>query len=325
MTSSRYYSGPVSDHFDGRRFFNPDHPSTDRSLRELLRWRMCNRIVPWGERPVVTPVKPEASIPGCRATMVGHATVLIQAGGLNVLTDPVWSARASPFTFIGPKRVTAPGIRFGDLPRIDVVLLSHNHYDHFDVATLKRLQARDKPRFITALGNDRLLKRHLPDAEVAAGDWGACFAVGDSAKVHIVPAQHWSARGLDDRREALWCGFMLRAGERLIYFAGDTGYGNGAIFRKMRESYGAPDLALIPIGAYEPRWFMSAQHIDPEEAVKILLDQGARRAMGIHWGTFQLTGEPRQEPALRLAAELKAQSIDGARMIAARPGDSLDV
>jgi len=324
MPKNSYYDGPVSDHFDGQRFFNPGEAPTDRSLGEILRWRRSAPDNPWPRSIPVTPTVPEPRVEGLRATMVGHATLLIQLAGLNILTDPVWSNRASPLSFAGPRRVTAPGIRLVDLPRIDAILLSHNHYDHLDIATLKALHRRDAPLIVTPLGNDRIVHRHLRDARVATGDWGDRIEFAAGAEAHIVPANHWSSRGLRDRRMALWGGFMVRAGGRLVYFAGDTGYGTGAIFRAMRERYGSPDLALLPIGAYDPRWFMAAQHTDPEDAIRILSDLEARAAIGIHWGTFRLTDEPCDEPAQLLAAQLRAVRIEPATFQAMRPGQVAD-
>ncbi|WP_395330125.1 MBL fold metallo-hydrolase [Novosphingobium sp. BL-8H] len=317
-----YYAGPVTDHFDGTRFLNPSgEPETDRSFGDILRWRRTAPSTQWPKSVPVTPTVPKDRVEGLRVTMVGHATMLIQIGGLNVLTDPVWSDRASPVQFAGPKRVTAPGVRIEDLPPIDAILLSHNHYDHLDVATLKVLHDRHKPLIVTPLGNDRIILRHIPTARVSAGDWGDAFAIAPGVQAHIVPALHWSSRGMGDRRMALWGGFMLRAGERLVYFAGDTGYGTGTIFRRLREAFGAPDVALLPIGAYDPRWFMAAQHTDPEEAIQIMLDLGARAAVGMHWGTFKLTDEPREDPAQRLRAGLAERGIDPAAFVPLLPGE----
>ena len=315
MAGNPYYSGPVSDHFDGTRFFNPG-PLTDKSLVDVLRWRFSSKFAQWPKQVAVTPNVPDARVTGCRATMVGHATVLIQVGGLNILTDPVWSERASPFSFAGPRRVTEPGIAFDDLPPIDIVLLSHSHYDHLDLATLRRLHDRDRPRLITPLGNDAIVRRAIPDIRATAGDWGERIEIGGDSAVTLVPANHWSARSTKDRRMALWAGFMLKTPQGLIYFAGDTGYGDGAIFRQMRADHGAPDLAILPIGAYAPRWFMAPQHADPEEAVQMMLDLEARQAIAIHWGCFQLTDEPRDEPTERLRQALSDRSLDAERFLA---------
>lgn len=321
MARNPYYDGPVTDHFDGTRFFNPGEPETDRTLKQVLRWRRSVPDNPWPSLVAVTPVVPDARVDGLRVTMVGHATLLIQIAGMNLLTDPVWSDRASPLAFAGPRRVTAPGVRIEDLPPIDAILLSHNHYDHLDIATLKALHERHTPLIVTPLGNDAIVRRHIPPARIAAGDWGARFEIAPGAEVHIVPATHWSSRGIRDRRMALWGGFMVRAGGRLVYFAGDTGYGTGRIFRAMRERFGPTDLALLPIGAYDPRWFMAAQHTDPDEAIQIMRDLNARAAVGIHWGTFKLTDEPRADPALRLAAGLAAVGIEPNAFIAMQPAE----
>ncbi|TGX54980.1 hypothetical protein E5A73_05940 [Sphingomonas gei] len=321
MPRNPYHDGPVSDHFDGTRFFNPGEPDTDRSLSQVLRWRRSVPDNPWPSSIGVMPVVPDTRVQGLRVTMVGHATLLIQLAGLNILTDPVWSDRASPLAFAGPRRVTAPGVKIEDLPPIDAILLSHNHYDHLDIATLKALHERHAPLIVTPLGNDSIVRRHIAAARIEAGDWGDRFAIGPGAEVHIVPATHWSSRGIRDRRMALWGGFMVRAGGRLVYFAGDTGYGTGNIFRAMRARFGPTDVALLPIGAYDPRWFMAAQHTDPEEAIQIVRDLDARAAVGIHWGTFKLTDEPRDDPATRLAAGLAAAGIAQNAFIAMQPAD----
>ena len=319
-----YYTGPPCANFDGTRFFNPGEPTTDRGLLQLLRWRLMGGGSRWPEHVPSKQAVPARREERPRITIVGHATALIQVAGINLLTDPVWSPRASPFRRTGPKRVTAPGVAFSDLPPIDTVLLSHNHYDHLDHVTLLELVARDDPLIVTPLGNDTIVRRRVPKARIASGNWGDRFRVGHEAHVFIVPANHWSARGLRDRRMALWGGFMLDTRWARIYFAGDTGYGTGEIFKAMRQGYGRPDVALIPIGAYAPRWFMAPQHCDPEEAVRIMLDLDARHAIGIHWGTFQLTDEPRDEPAERLAAALAARGIDPARFVAAEVGEVWD-
>ena len=319
MPRNHYYQGPPSDHFDGTRFFNPGASSTDRSLLEVLRWKAGGAAAPWPTSVPITPARPDTRVDGIRVTMVGHATLLIQMSGLNILTDPVWSARASPFAFAGPRRVTAPGIAFDDLPPIDAVLISHCHYDHLDVATLRRLLAAHDPLMIMPLGNDAIVRAAVPGSRTVTADWHESLTL-DCATITPTPALHWSARRLNDRRMALWSGFHLRTGAGTVWFAGDTGYGDGTIFRAIREQQGAPDVALIPIGAYEPRWFMRAQHCDPAEAVRIMADVGAGRALGIHWGTFQLTDEAREAPPAALAAALAFAGIAADRFVAAEPG-----
>ena len=319
-----YYQGPVSDHFDGLRFFNPGQPSTDRTFGEIWRWQSKRSATKWPTRVDIIPAIPDPHTDNLRITMVGHATLLIQAAGLNFLTDPVWSDRASPVSFAGPRRVTAPGITFEDLPPIHVVLLSHNHYDHLDIATLRKLHAAHRPLMIMPLGTDAVVRAAVPDAHIVTGDWGSRIAIDMSATVTLTRANHWSNRGLRDRRMALWAGFLVETKRGSIWFAGDTGYGDGAIFREMHKHYGPPDVALIPIGAYEPRWFMASQHVDPAEAVQILRDSGARQAIGIHWGTFQLTDEGRESPKKELVEALARSGIEPDRFVAAIPGDVFD-
>jgi L-ascorbate metabolism protein UlaG (beta-lactamase superfamily) len=313
---------PVSANFDGERFFLRGHENVgDKGLADVLRWQLTRAAAPWPDRVAVTPALPAARMEGgaLTATMVGHATVLVQTRGLNILTDPIWSERASPVDFAGPKRVTAPGIDFAKLPRIDLVVVSHGHWDHLDLPTLKRLWARDRPLILVPLGHGRLLADAGIDAREL--DWGERVALGPVTAV-AEPVYHWTSRWFADRNRALWAGWSLLTPEGTIYFAGDTGYGDGAAFRAVRR-HGPVRLAMLPVGAYEPRWFMAPQHMNPAEAVRAMQDLGARHALGLHWGTFQLTDEAWETPRVELAAALDKAGISAGRFPALVGGESL--
>ena len=318
---SFYYDGPVSDHFDGVRFFLPGQ-TRDKTQAELWKWRTDGGKASW---PAVFPSpyadKPPPRVAGSalRVTLVGHASFLVQTAGLNILVDPVWSERVSPVGFAGPRRINAPGIAFDDLPQIDWVLITHNHYDHMDVATLRRIAQRGPVQVLTPLGNERILEAAGVKAPCITRDWGESHAMGGGVTGHIIPAKHWSARGLFDRRHALWGGFVLTGPGGIVHVVGDTGY-HQPLFSDVRQKFGAPRMSLIPIGAYEPRWFMKDQHIGPDEAVQAFVDCGAQNAIGCHWGTFQLTDEAIDAPVTELAAALKAKGIAPQWFQAFRPG-----
>jgi L-ascorbate metabolism protein UlaG (beta-lactamase superfamily) len=298
------YRGPVSDHFDGRRFLNPN-----RELQHgggFLKWQLTKQrgfFPDWVDAPP-GPAPPTRVDGGrVRVTFVNHATTLVQFDGVNILTDPVWSERVSPVTFAGPRRHRPPGIRFDDLPRIDVVLLSHNHYDHLDLATLRRLVARDHPHIVTPLGNGALLAREgIPG--VTELDWWQGSALRDAIRVTCVPSQHFSSRGISDRDANLWGGFVISGPSGQAYFAGDTGW--GPHFAEIHARLGAIRLALLPIGAYRPRWFMKSAHIEPAEAVKAHLALGASTSVAMHFGTFQLGDDGMLEPVQDLQRAIAA-------------------
>jgi L-ascorbate metabolism protein UlaG (beta-lactamase superfamily) len=324
---SHYYAGPVSDHFDGERFFDRD-AAPPRSRRDLLRWfveRRLNRTKArwprWAPSPYADRPPPRVDGAACRLSFVGHASWLIQTGGLNILVDPIWSKRASPFRHLGPRRVNDPGIAFADLPPIDLVLVSHAHYDHLDVATLSRLAAAHRPRVIAPLGNDAIMRRHDPAIAAEAFDWDARVDLGGAVRVTLVPTSHWSARNLSDRNMSLWASFVIDAPCGRLYCVADSGYGGGRLFRRARERHGPFRLALLPIGAYEPRWFMRDQHMNPAEAVRAYLDCGAELALAHHHGTFQLTDEAIDAPVIALSQALAAAGIAAERFRALRPGE----
>jgi L-ascorbate metabolism protein UlaG (beta-lactamase superfamily) len=316
-----YHQGPASDHFDGTRFFAPGRAELpDKSRSELLKWQLSGGKAEW---PATLPSPfrdiPPARHDGLRVTLVGHASVLIQIAGVNLLVDPVWSERASPVSFAGPKRINPPGIAFDDLPEIDAVLVTHNHYDHLDTATLSRLARERRPRFIVPLGNDVILSRTDPAIRADAFDWGQSAEVR-SVRITLEPALHWSARGLGDRRMALWASFVIEGGGRKIYHVGDTGYEPGSIFPAARARHGGFDLAILPIGAYEPRWFMKEQHMNPAEAIHVMREVGARTAIGHHWGTFRLTNESALQPEEDLALARLQAGLGAHEFLAFRPG-----
>jgi L-ascorbate metabolism protein UlaG (beta-lactamase superfamily) len=320
---NRYYNGPHSDHFNGKQFFHAGLPSTDKSILELLRWKLFGKQSRWpASIPARSGMKPDTRIDGLRITAIGHSSMLIQAAALNILVDPVWFDRTSPFRFIGPRRHNPPAVDLGDLPPIHAVLVTHNHYDHMDTATISALWRTHKPAVISPLGNDVIIRKDAPDVQVQTGDWWQTFQLSDQVRATIVPAYHWSARNIGDRRFALWGGFILETPAGVIYSAGDTGYQDGKIFPEIRKRCGEPRVAILPIGAYEPRWFMKSQHTDPAQAIQIAIDCGAQHLLGVHWATFQLTDEPWDEPAQLLEKTVRDRSPAGLTARALLPGDT---
>ena len=320
--ANRYYSGPVTNHFDGRQFYHPGIPPTDKSIFDVLRWQLFGKHAKWpASVPGRAGIKPDARVEGLRITCIGHASLLLQIAGMNILVDPVWSDRVSPFKALGPRRHNAPAVALSDLPPIHALLLTHNHYDHMDTATIAAIHAHHKPLVISPLGNDTVIHKDAPQVVVQTGDWWQSISLSSDVDVTIVPAYHWSARRLGDRRQALWCGFVLDTPSGRIYCAGDTAYQDGKIFREIRNRCGPPLVAILPIGAYAPRWFMSTQHTDPAEAVRIATDIGTQNLLGIHWGTFPLTDEPWDEPPRLLESVIRSPAAASICAQAMRAGD----
>lgn len=310
-----------------RSFANPRY-HRDRSWLEVLKWKFTSRAQPWPKTVPITP-QPVAPAPttGFRVTWVNHATFLIQTPQLTLLTDPQWSESAGPFGRLGPRRVHAPGVNFDALPRIDAVLLSHDHYDHCDLPTLRRLTKRfPQTRLLAPLGHAGLARRAGFRAEaIRELAWWQEDATLAGLAIVATPARHWSNRLSGARNSRLWAGFHLRdAAGRAIYFSGDTAY-DDEMFRDIRTRLGAPALAMLPIGAYEPRWFMVEQHCNPAEAVRIHVELGAGRSIGMHWGTFQLTDESREAPLNALAEALVAHGVAAENFITLGPGTSVAV
>ena len=317
-----YYTGPITDHFNGKQFHHAGLPPTDKSLFDLLRWQLFGKHAKYPDSiPASSGLKPDARVDSISITSIGHASLLIQTAGINILIDPVWSDRVSPFKALGPLRRNPPAFAFSDLPPIHAVLVTHNHYDHMDTATIAAIHAQHKPVVISPLGNDTVIHKDAPHVPVQTGDWWQSFPLSPDVRTTIVPAYHWSARKLGDRRQALWGGFVLDTPAGRIYCAGDTAYQDGKIFAEIRSRCGSPLVAILPIGAYEPRWFMSTQHTDPAEAVQIATDIGAEHLLGIHWGTFPLTDEPWDEPPRLLEDAIRLRQETPVRAQAMRSGD----
>jgi len=339
------YFDPAKPHHRPDGFQNSHTDFAPKSLAEVLRWKWNAKRdgLPPAPRTPIPKVVPDIDFLKRNAaageqmqptvTWVGHATVLAQLGGLTMLTDPIFSQRASPVSFAGPRRHHPPGVELNDLPHIDLVVASHNHYDHLDEVSIEALnrQAGGPPMFVVPLG----LKPWMAARGVGNAvelDWWETHCVsapkGD-IDVMLVPAQHWSARGLFDRMATLWGGFAVLAPDCHLFFAGDTAYSRD--FQDVRERLaprqsdergGGFDIALLPIGAYEPRWFMVTQHVNADEAVKIHRDLGAKRSLGVHWGTFELTDEALDEPPRALAAARHAQGVPGDEFIVMAIGET---
>jgi L-ascorbate metabolism protein UlaG (beta-lactamase superfamily) len=311
---------PKTDHCDGRRFMNPTGAAAQpfTAVPQML----LERRTPWPRRVDVAPRRP-SGLDGADATVtfIGHATFLIQTAAGNILTDPMYSERAGPLNVFGPRRVRVPAVKFDDLPHISTVLLSHNHYDHCDVRTLRLLAKRFDPNVVTSLGNAALV-RSTGIRRIEELDWWQ-ESTSSVVPTTLTPAHHFSARTPFDRNRSLWGGFIIAPAARRIFFAGDTAY--APFFTEIRARCGQVDLALLPIGAYEPRWFMRSVHMNPAEAVQAHLDLQASRSIGMHFGTFPMTSEGINEPLRALEEARRIHSVAPSQFQAIEFGDSVRV
>ena len=299
------------------KFKNTDGEAIDKSIKDLIRWQRNQK------KPTLAFIdlsddwqNINLDIENNYLIWIGHSTFLIKKDGLTILTDPVFSERASPFKRFGPKRLIPPSLSIKDLPSIDVITVSHNHYDHLDIRSLKKISKKNPEAFfLIPKGDIDIFKKRNID-NVFEFEWWQNIDLKD----HIftfTPVKHWSARGLFDRNESLWGGWFINSNDYALYHAGDTGYSKD--FKETRKRLGAPKYALIPIGAYDPEWFMSASHVNPEDSVRIMKDLQAQYGIGMHWGTFTLTAEDTLEPRKRLNNAVIANGIQNFKTIV--PGE----
>jgi L-ascorbate metabolism protein UlaG (beta-lactamase superfamily) len=317
---------PPSDHFNGKTFFYPGSTS-ERGFRDLLRWKLKGRPARWPEKVSVAPVSvpPAPRGDGVTITWIGHATFLLQMSDSTWITDPVFSEHIGPIKGLGPRRVASPAIPLAELPTIDGVLLSHDHYDHCDLPSLRALVARNDALVVVApLNYGSLLKPARGTHNLVELDWWQSWKGPGNVSIELVPARHWCRRRIGGTNERLWGGFFLRLGGRSVYFAGDSGY-DGALFPEIARRCGPPDVALLPIGAYEPRWFMRVAHMNPAEAVATHRDLQARRSIAMHWGTFHLTDEAYDAPAEALTSARAEVGISPEEFLLLPLGGSLAI
>lgn len=298
---------PLSDHCDGEKFFNP-YIKEKLPFYRLLKWLIKRKKAKWPKWVKNTHTcQLPSKLKGkeIAVTFINHASFLIQTGGLNIIIDPIYSKRISPSSFFGPKRVRLPGIPLTALPHIDLVLITHNHYDHLDIDTLKHFKKSHNPLFISGLGNKKFLNSH-GFKNIIELDWWEKHVHKD-AEIIFVPAQHFSARSAFDRNKTLWGGFVIQIKNKKIYHMGDSGY--GPHFKDINQKIGSLDLSLIPIGCYKPRWFMKMMHINPEEAVQAHIELDSKLSIPMHYGTFPLSDEPFNQPLTNLRESLKKHRI----------------
>jgi L-ascorbate metabolism protein UlaG (beta-lactamase superfamily) len=320
LLSAPVYKGPVSDHFDGRKFHNPGDLKP-QGFRELWKWMRNRERGPWIEiKGDMAVDSPAAFVEGDSivVTFVNHSTFLIQTMGLNILTDPVWSERASPVGFAGPKRMRPPGMRLENLPRIDIILLTHNHYDHLDIRTMKKLAEKHRPVIYCPLGVEKYLSFNgISNFHVM--DWWDDMEINQEIRLLCTPAQHFSGRGMFDRDKTLWCGFAVMTKEGSIYYSGDSGY--GGFFKDIADKISPIRLAFLPIGAYKPAWFMASIHTSPADALRIHTEIGSPRSIAMHYGTFPLADDGMDEAVRELERIKEAEGIGKDEFVALKEGE----
>ena len=327
--ASKGHKGPESDHFNGKVFYsygieNPEKSGTPPMKKSsIFKWLITRKNNTWKWRANDDFPKPASRVLGDElvVTFINHSSLLIQTEGLNILTDPIWSKRASPFRFLGPARFRAPGLAFEDLPPIDLVLISHNHYDHMDTATLTRIREEWDAPILAGLGNAEYLHaRHI--GNVHDMDWWDKFE-HKGVTIVCAPGQHFSSRALSDRNKTLWCGFVIETKGGDIYFAGDTGY--GPFTESLRSHYKKFRLALLPIGAFRPEWFMGSVHISPDQAMHMHKELNVATSIGIHHSTFHLADDEQDEPRARITELVRQSDEPKPNFLVLEHGESITI
>jgi len=322
-SAKTYYKGPSSDHFDGHHFHNAEKDPYD-GFSSFLYWKMTSKREAWPKNKNALLDIPPERVWGdeMRVSYVGHATTLIQTQGINILTDPVWSDWVGPDHWASVERVAPPGIAWETLPPIDVVLISHSHYDHLDIPTLKKLWQRDHPLILAPLGTDTIVSEQDSSIQIQTLDWYQYIKFDNQTAIYLEPAQHWTRRYINDRDKALWAGYVISTAGGNIYFAGDTGYAEGENFHRIQKKHGDFRLSLLPIGCYAPRWYLSFQHLDPHEAVLAHKILASSSSLGIHYDTFQLGDEKYNQPITELALARKQYQVEEHEFRALKTGQS---
>ncbi|PJZ25691.1 MBL fold metallo-hydrolase [Leptospira hartskeerlii] len=310
---------PNSDHSNGKRFYNPTQ-FEENGIWRTLKLLATIDFEEWPKKvqnEKANLIKNPLYKDQIGITFINHATVLIQSREINILTDPVWSERISPVSWVGTKRVREPGIQIEYLPPIDLVVISHNHYDHLDLETLKTINRKFSPKFLVPLGDKELLQSE-GISDIYEMDWWQTIKIEKKAEVTFAPTQHLSARGIFDLNHSLWGSYMIRIGNRQVYFGGDAAYSSH--YKEIKRRLGEPDISLLPIGAYEPRWFMRLVHMNPSDAIQAHMDLGSKLSIGIHFGTFQQTEEALNAPVEELKKELLKAGLNLSNFIVQKEG-----
>ena len=318
------YDGMFSDHFNGSHFYNK-YTVKEEKAKKFWKMRLTEPFEKW---PSWVEIKPQAKDKvhdridkdNLKVTFINHASILIQTANVNILTDPIWSKRCSPFSYIGPKRVHNPGMKLENLPKIDIILISHDHYDHLDINSLKQLQKKFNPTILVGLGVSKILKDHGIKNTFEL-DWWDKVQVHQGLDINFTPAEHWSGRGFRDTNTTLWGGYFITTPKYKVYFAGDSAV--SPIFKDIRNRYGDPDISFLPIGSFLPRWFMKPSHMSPDEAVFAHKMLRSKKSVGIHWGTFQLSAEAREAPVSELKKANKKYNVPNDEFVVMLPGESM--